>query len=95
MESWLGINFLHREEEKEINYDEDEGKDPEIEEEEFNLEEIISKNIKNQLQKLNDEEENKTNKNEINKKIDEKEQKNLKEKRDEFLMIREEQGKFF
>lgn len=81
----------YEEEEKEIKYGDDNEHPPEIEEEDFDLEQIINKNIQKQLKKLNEDEE-KTNV-QTNKKSDEKDKQNLKEKRDELLMIKEEQGK--
>ena len=81
----------YEEEQKEIKYGDDNEHPPEIEEEDFDLEQIINKNIQKQLKKLNEDEE-KTNV-QTNKKSDEKDKQNLKEKRDELLMIKEEQGK--
>ncbi len=56
-------------------------------EEDFDLEKIINKNIQNQLKKLNEEDEAKTSHVPINNEIS-----NLREKRDELVMIKEEQG---
>lgn len=84
---------INKNEEQEIQEDYDE---------QFDLEDVINKNIQKQLNKLkeekvesdieknaNSDEEDKNNK-DLNKNI-----KSLKEKRDELLLIKDEQGTFF
>ena len=68
------------------DFEEEEEKNEQIEED-FDLEKIINKNIQKQLQKLNEEDEVKPNPILTNNEIS-----SLREKRDELLMIKEEQG---
>lgn len=106
-EGIYGENDIEIDERNEFEVEENENEnieneDPEndgIEEEDFDLEEAINKNIKKQLEKLKEEKEisprenNQKESEEINKKM--ADIKDLKEKKEELLLIRDEQGLAF